>query len=183
MRAQAEALPPERIRYGLTPFQRALPFLPLAVFCVVIEVVEVVDWIRGDAFSVGAANPFWVWIAMPLLAMIVFPRHGITLTASAAVVHNLRRRTIRWSDVQGVHTESSLGQRTVVIYEASGRRTRLRAPVTGVLCWDRRFEEKFHAIGQWWLAHRGPDWSPVSPQLARRDGRSTSGGNPFAPPA
>ncbi|MCX4508989.1 hypothetical protein OHA27_01460 [Streptomyces sp. NBC_01619] len=183
MRAQAEASPPERIRYGLTPFQRVLPFLPLAVLGVVIEVIEVMDWMRGEPYSAGAANPFWVWIAMPWLPMIVFPRHGITLTPSAAVVHNLRRRTIPWSDVQGVQAESSLGQRTVVIYEATGRRTRLRAPVTGILCWDRRFEEKFHAIERWWLAHRGPDWAPVPPPWARRDGHSTSDGNPFAPPA
>ena len=182
-RAQAEASPPERIRYWLTPFQRALPFLPVAVLGVVIEIAEIVDWMRGDPFSLGAANPFWLWIVMPLLGVIVFPRQGITLTPSAAVVHNLRKRIIPWSDVQGVHTESSLGQRTVVIYEATGRRTRLRAPVTGVLSRDRRFEEKFHAIERWWLAHRGPDWTPVPPPQTRRDGQSTCNGNPFAPPA
>ncbi|WP_406307207.1 hypothetical protein OHA61_39455 [Streptomyces sp. NBC_00885] len=183
MRARAEASPPERVRYGLSRFQRALPFLPFAVLGFVIEVIEVNDWMRGEPFSAGPANPFWVWIAMPLLAMIVFPRHGVTLTPSAAVVHNLRRRTIPWSDVQGVHTESSMGVRAVVIYEATGRRTRLRAPITGVLCWDRGFEEKFHAIGRWWLAHRGADWAPVPPPWALRDGHSTSGGTPFAPPA
>ncbi|WP_406467472.1 hypothetical protein [Streptomyces sp. NBC_01594] len=181
--AQAEVSPPERIRYRRTRFQCALPLLPAAVLAVVIEITEILDGMRGDPFSLGAADPFWLWIAMPLLAMIVFPRYGVTLTPSAAVVHNLRRRIIPWSDVQGVHTESSLGQWTVVIYEASGRRTRLRAPMTGVLSWDRRFEEKFHTIGRWWLAHRGSDWTPVPSPRTRRDGQSTSNGNPFAPPA
>ncbi|WP_329165598.1 hypothetical protein OHB49_38895 [Streptomyces sp. NBC_01717] len=182
-RAQPEASPPERIRYRLTFFQRALPLLPAVVLGVVIEITEILDGMRDDPFSFGAGNPLRLWIAMTLLAVIVFPRHGITLTPSAAVVHNLRRRIIPWSDVQGVHIESYLGQRTVVIYEASGRRTRLRAPVTGVLSWDRRFEEKFHTIGRWWLAQRGPDWTPVPSPRTRRDGQSTSNGNPFAPPA
>ncbi|MFI5635093.1 hypothetical protein ACIA8E_38265 [Streptomyces sp. NPDC051664] len=178
--AQAEASPPERIRYRRTRFQCALPLLPAAVLGVVTEIL---DGMRRDPFSLGAANPLWLWIAMPLLAMIVFPRYGVTLTPSAAVVHNLRRQIIPWSDVQGVHTESSLGQRTVVIYEASGCRTRLRAPMTGALGWDRRFEEKFHTIERWWLAHRGPDWTPVPSPRTRRDSQSTPNGNPFAPPA
>lgn len=87
---------------------------------------------------------------------------GITLTADHAVVHNVRRRKIAWADVQCIRIESYLGSRTIVIYEASGRHTRLRAPIRGFLSWDRRFDEKFHTIGQWWLAHRGAAWTPVS---------------------
>ena len=52
----------------------------------------------------------------------------------------------------GLKTE--FGSRTIVIYEFSGRRTRLRVPATGFLFWDRHFEEKYHAVGEWWLEHR-----------------------------
>jgi hypothetical protein len=77
------------------------------------------------------------------------------------VVHDLRRRTIRWADVQGIWVESSMGVRRVVICEAGGRLTRLRAPITGFMSQDAAFEEKFQAIGEWWLRHRGPDWAPL----------------------
>jgi hypothetical protein len=82
-----------------------------------------------------------------------------------------------------VQIESLFGSRTVVIYEAGGRRTRLRAPITGFLSWDRRFEEKFHTIGRWWLDHRGPDGAPVPPPKAQWGGPPASDGNPYAPPA
>ncbi|WP_234477669.1 hypothetical protein [Streptomyces sp. MBT65] len=99
-----------------------------------------------------------------LVLGILLPAYfGVTLTESAAVVRNLRRRTIPWADIQSIQIESIVGTRTVVLHEANGRRTRLRAPSTGFLAWDRRFEEKFHVIGQWWLTHRGPDWTPIPP--------------------
>jgi hypothetical protein len=120
------------------------------------------------AVDPGSAKIVGLWLAMPLLAMILPPHFGITLTQSAAVVHHFRRRTIPWSEVQAIRIEFSQGRRTVVIYEANGRRTRLWAPTTGFLRWDRRFEEKFHAIGRWWLDHRGPDWTPVPAPWARR---------------
>jgi len=84
---------------------------------------------------------------------------GITLTADTAIVHNIRRRRIAWANVQGIQIEPYMGCRTIVIYEANGRRTRLRTPTVGFLNWDKRFDEKYHTIGQWWLAHRGEDWN------------------------
>ncbi|MGW0824692.1 hypothetical protein [Streptomyces sp. NPDC002845] len=107
-----------------------------------------------------------LWIAVLVLGVLLPFYFGVTLTSSAAVVHGLRRRTILWSDVQAIQVESIMGTRTVVIHEAGGRRTRLRAPTTGFLAWDRRFEEKFHVIGRWWLDHRGTDWTPVPPPRA-----------------
>ncbi|MFJ9244158.1 hypothetical protein [Streptomyces sp. NPDC101776] len=107
----------------------------------------------------------WLIIVFGVLVLdILLPAYfGVTLTESAAVVRNLRRRTIPWADIQSIQIESVMGTRTVVLYETNGRRTRLRAPSTGFLAWDRRFEEKFHVIGQWWLTHRGPDWTPAPP--------------------
>ncbi|MFE1286841.1 hypothetical protein [Streptomyces sp. NPDC058751] len=115
----------------------------------------------------AAFGPWFLvpWAASALLATVVSVTvpFGITLTPSAAVVRNLRRRTIPWASVQSVRVEQIMGSRFVALYEADGRRTRLRAPMTGFLQRDRDFEVKFHTIGQWWLAHRGGDWVPVPP--------------------
>jgi len=94
---------------------------------------------------------------------------GITLTADTAIVHSFHRRKIKWADIQCVQIEKYMGNRTIAIYEADGCRTRLRAPVSGFLAPDDRFEEKFHTIGRWWLSHRGTDWTegPRSDWLTR----------------
>lgn len=95
---------------------------------------------------------------------------GVVLTPWTAEVSNLRRRVIWWPDVQVIKVERFLFSRTIVIYEFGGRRTRLRAPITGFLLWDRRFEEKYHTIGRWWLEHRmiepGPDGPIDTPPSA-----------------
>ena len=86
-------------------------------------------------------------------------------------------------DIQAIQPESLLGTTTIVLCEANGRRTRLRAPSTGFLAWDRHFEQKFHTIGTWWLTHRGPGWTPVPPRPAWPTTPPTPEENPFAPPA
>lgn len=178
--SQAGAVPPERVRYRLTPFQRVLPMLP--------TLVVVVPWQIFFWWDGGRIGPLLLTgllgVVLPLLSLLTSRPFGITLTPTAAVVHNIRRRTIPWTDVQAVRVEPYAGTRTVVIYEAGGRLTRLRAPITGVLAWDRGFEEKFHTIGRWWLDHRGPDWFPVPPPGAWwSGGPQRSDGNPYAPPA
>ena len=173
-------MPPERIRYRLTRLQRWLPVLPTIV---VVMGFQVLLWSDGGPFRPVLVSGLWLGVVLPSVALVASRTFGVTLTQSAAVVHGLRRRIIPWAGVQAVQIESFLGSRTVVIYEAGGRRTRLRAPITGFLNWDRGFEEKFHTIGRWWLAHRGADWAPVPPPSAWWDGRPASDGNPFAPPA
>ncbi|WP_406434502.1 hypothetical protein [Streptomyces sp. NBC_01589] len=95
-------------------------------------------------------------------------------------MHSLRRRTIQWSNVQAIRVERVQALQTVVIYEAGGRRTRLRAPITGFLNWDREFEEKFRTIGRWWLDYRGPDWTPVPLPGAQWSSPLAPDGNSFA---
>ncbi|MFE2095893.1 hypothetical protein [Streptomyces sp. NPDC059468] len=176
--SQVEAVPPERIRYRLTRLQRLLSALP-AFFIVALQVLL---WLDGGPFG-PLRFSLLVWAVLLPVALITSRPFGVTLTPSAAVVHNFRRRTVPWSNVQAVRIESLFGSRTVVIYETGGRRTRLRAPITGFLSWDRSFEEKFHTIGRWWLDHRGPDWTPVPPPGAWWGGPMTPDGNPYAPPA
>ncbi|MFJ4844629.1 MULTISPECIES: hypothetical protein [unclassified Streptomyces] len=168
-------VPPVRIRYRLTPFQRVLPVLPVTVAA---GLLGLWSWSHG----VPVGQSFGPPVVLPI-AMLVFSRpYGITLTPSAAVVHNLSRRTIPWADVQAIGTEWVFGARSVVIHEAGGRSTRLRAPLTGFLIRDRAFEEKFHTIGRWWLDHRGPDWAPAPPRAAWSGDAPAPGDNPFAPP-
>ncbi|WP_406402726.1 hypothetical protein OH805_26040 [Streptomyces sp. NBC_00879] len=119
---------------------------------------------------------------MLLVLLILGQYFGVTLTESTAIVHGLRRRTIQWSNVQAVRVERFQGVQTVVIYEAGGRRTRLRAPITGFLTWDHGFEEKFGTVGRWWLDHRGPGWTPVLLPGAQWSGPPVPDGNAFASP-
>ncbi|WP_405669428.1 hypothetical protein [Streptomyces sp. NBC_00055] len=122
------------------------------------------------------------WAALSLVLLILGQYLGVTLTESRAIVHSLRRRTIQWSNVQAICVERFQGVQTVVIYEAGGRRTRLRAPITGFPSWDRGFEEKFRTIDRWWLDHRGPDWAPVLVPEVQWGGPPVPDGDPFASP-
>ena len=149
------------IRFRLTIAQRLMPMLagPAGALAAQIGI-----WISGGgtlgfAFTLRFAG-FWA-VGAVIGSLLPARAFGVTLTASSAHVHNLRRRTIPWSAVQAITIEKFALSRTIVLYDATGRRTRLRAPITGFLTWDRHFEEKFHTIGQWWLAHRGPDWAPL----------------------
>ncbi|AVH56479.1 MULTISPECIES: hypothetical protein [Streptomyces] len=176
--SQVAAVPSERVRYRLTRLQRLLPVLPNIV---IVMAFQVLIWLDGGPFGPLLVSGLLFWGVLPVLITLL--PFGVTLTPSAAIVHNLRRRTIPWSNVQAIRIESFFGSRTVVIYEAGGRCTRMRAPITGFLSWDRSFEEKFHTIGRWWLDHRGPDWAPVPPPGLQWGGPPASDGNPYAPPA
>ncbi|MCX5317845.1 hypothetical protein [Streptomyces sp. NBC_00154] len=177
--SQVEAMPPERIRYRYTRLQHVLPVLPLLF---VIWGTKVWDWMTWKPAGAEIAESFGMWGAMLFVLLITGQYFGVTLTESTAIVHSLRRRTIQWSNVQAIRIERFQGAQIVVIYEAGGRRTRLRAPITGFLCWDRGFEEKFDTIGRWWLDHRGPDWAPVLLPGAQLSGPPVPDGNPFGSP-
>ncbi|WP_329300851.1 hypothetical protein OG410_22505 [Streptomyces sp. NBC_00659] len=151
---------PEEIRFRPSVWQRVLPLLPMTMALGFDAFMRVVSPVPKPAFDVWFHSLLIVLVLTLAVASSFF---GITLKPSAARVHGLRRRTILWASVQDVRVEQVMGGRVVALYEADGRRTRLRAPFTGFLQQDRRFEEKFHVIGQWWLAHRGTDWVPVPP--------------------
>lgn len=150
------------MRYRLTLWQQTTPFLPAVIMTTAVSIPSAPD-VPDVPPPGGLTGLVTFWIVLLALGPALSFRFGITLTPTAAVVHNLRRRTIPWSGIQGVQIESVLGTRSVVLYEAGGRRTVLRAPQTAFLSWDRHFEEKFHVVGEWWLSHRGPDWTPVPP--------------------
>ncbi|WP_326603982.1 hypothetical protein OG930_16555 [Streptomyces sp. NBC_01799] len=167
----------EEIRFRLGIWQRVLPWLPLAVCVLPVAVLRVITDVR----PVFEPSLLVLWIVLVLVTLAV--PFGITLTPSAARVHGFRSRTIPWASVQCIRIEKLGGSRIITLYEADGRRTRLRAPTTGFLQWDCRFEEKFHVIDQWWLAHRGADGVPAPPSWAPlAPGGSATPSVPVAPP-
>ncbi|WP_392667618.1 hypothetical protein [Streptomyces sp. LN785] len=178
-RTKGEAAASERIRYRLTRLQRVVFVLPMAG---VLLGTQIWDWMTWEPSGSQVVTTIGVGVGMPLAVLVASRPFGVTLTPSAAVVHNLRRRTILWTDVQAIRVEPYQGARSVVIYEVGGRRTRPRAPITGFLQWDRGFEEKFHTISRWWLDHHGPDWNPLPPSGAEQGGRAAADGNPVTPP-
>ncbi|MFF3410528.1 hypothetical protein ACFYW8_30850 [Streptomyces sp. NPDC002742] len=172
------AAAPKEIRFRPGVWQRVLPLLPLTVVLGSDAVLRAVTHLPRPTFD---ARFLALWIACVSTLVVATSRFGITLTPSAARVHNLRRRTIPWASVQGVGVERVTGGRVVVLYEASGRRTRLRAPFTAFLQRDQRFEEKFHVIGQWWLTHRGADWVALPPPWTVPSWAPPAPGHPAAP--
>ena len=93
---------------------------------------------------------------------------GVDLTDQAAVLRGFRRRTIAWRDVQAVVRTRRFGW-VVQLVPASGKPVTLRAPTT--MWWGlgtAAYEHDFHRIDQWWLARRGPSWSPAPPRRELR---------------
>jgi hypothetical protein len=153
----------EEIRFRLPLGQRLVPYSPIFLGAVGQLILHLTQRRTPAAYALTPAehhqvvlfNAIAIPVAVVLTILIVAETRwfGVTVTPTAARVHNMRRRTIPWSDVRAVTTQTILGSRVVVLHEEN-RSTRLRAPITGFPMWDRHFDEKCHTIGQWWLDHR-----------------------------
>ena len=150
------------------------------------ELLPLLLWLIVDGATHGTQR--WAWATFLLVALINFGRVAglpqITLTATEVIWHPLfRRRRVRWSQVHAITCESALLTRTVVLW-VDGRPIPIRTPTR----WGpsvRRFEERYHTVGRWWMAHRGPDWSPPQPPASSPDGADPQRpalANPWAPP-
>jgi hypothetical protein len=147
-----------------------MPISPLLVGAVAELIIRTMEQPTRAAYALTPAEHRQVVLfnatAIPIAAMLFIVTaletrwFGVTLTSTEVRVHSLRRRTIRWTDVRAVTTENVLGTRVVVVHEEN-RRTRLRAPITGWLTWDRHFDQKYQTIGQWWLEHSGTVEQPL----------------------
>jgi hypothetical protein len=105
-----------------------------------------------EPFLVSAATFFSTWIVG---SAILCRWQGVTLTRSALYVHSLRPRAIPWPDIAWLSTDLLLGTTYVIVWETSGRSTRLRAPITGPLAWDDDFDAKYQTIRAWHQALSG----------------------------
>lgn len=110
------------------------------------------------ALSAGAGGsfPWHLWIVWGLVLVLVAVGNltfGVTLTPHELVMRGLTRRHVAWSDVVAITQESMLGSRYVRLWTRTGRRRRLRAPVTQLGVGRRRFDADFAILEQWWLSH------------------------------
>jgi hypothetical protein len=99
-------------------------------------------------------------LSAALVADVVLRPGGIDLRDEVAVVVGpLRSREIPWRDVQAVAFRRGID---VTLYLAGGREVRCLYPRHNLLfvSWQRVTAD-YHRVGQWWLAHRGPDWRPI----------------------
>jgi hypothetical protein len=92
---------------------------------------------------------------------------GIDLTPESANVRGIRRRSVPWGRVQAVLGYRKRGTDRVALVLDSGERVVPRVPSTSFgsgAAAAAKYEEDFHRLGQWWLAHRGSSWRPVRPE-------------------
>ncbi len=99
--------------------------------------------------------------AIQLAYFFVFGRLGSTLTPEGIRVRGFLRRQFDWHEIADIDVTSVLATRVVRLRLTDGRKVCLRAPVTGFLQPDPHFDEKVHAIRQWWMAGRGT--APLQP--------------------
>ena len=91
--------------------------------------------------------------------------YGADLTPDFAIVPTLRRRRVRWVDVQEVVSyTSSNGTSAVRLILAEGETVTLRYPSTQWRSGDAQYEQDLQRIEQWWHAHRGENWRPEEPR-------------------
>jgi hypothetical protein len=92
---------------------------------------------------------------------------GIDLTPESANVRGLRRRRVPWNRIQAVLCYRQMGADRVALVLEDGERVVLRMPATYLgsgAATAAKYQDDFHRLGQWWLAHRGPSWRPVRPE-------------------
>ena len=127
----------------------------------------------------------WLVTFVPLYAIALFVLSlpvRVELAETTLVLRRplRRRRVLHWRSIQCILVDQRGSRRRVAVYgdDPDGRRTILPAPFTTFLGNDPRFEEKFHLIGQAWLARRGEDWIEIPPPrpgwLAAADARTNS---------
>jgi hypothetical protein len=124
------------------------------------------------AFAIGWAGigrPFfalcWLVLGCASIGKAFWVRTmGVDLTPESANVRGVRRRSVPWKDVQALVHHRGQGTWVVRLILESGKPVMLPAPTTWSGFGRTRYEQDFHRIGQWWLAHRGESWCPVVPE-------------------
>jgi len=91
---------------------------------------------------------------------------GVDLLPGHALVRGLRRRVVPWQHVQAVVRRPQAGGWLVQLVLESGKPVMLRAPMISWGFGGKRrvvaYEQDYHRIEQWWLAHRGASWRKVT---------------------
>ena len=136
-----------RIPREVNVLSALLALLALAFNLVLGSIDQAYSDRRLAALSIGLGALLVLMIALGMWV-------GITLTPEGVLVHNIRRRRLAWNLIEAVTEEPRFGSRRVVLWIEGGYRVPLRAPVMALPgVGRRRFEQDFHTIGRWWLAH------------------------------
>lgn len=111
---------------------------------------------------------FWLLTFVPLYAIMLFVSllpTRVELGEAALILRRplRRRRSLYWPNIQCILVDQRGSRRRVAVYgdDPDGHRTVLPAPFSTFPGKDSRFEEKYHLIGQTWLARRGDDWQQL----------------------
>jgi hypothetical protein len=146
------------VRLRMPVYARVIFVVPLMV--IVAEQI----WLGSLQADSAPAVHFTIIVMLVALLFGLNCWFGITLTPVMAVVHNVRRRQLPWSEIVAVTQQSYFGSRRVVLWTNDGRRTALRVPIMAFPgLGRRRFDHDYHLIGRWWLAHRGTASSATTP--------------------
>jgi hypothetical protein len=141
------AEPGEVVRLRATRRQLAVLLAPALI--VIVEQILFAVILRAPA----APSPVWLAVlavALTVLGHVIQLWFGASLTSRGIQVRNVRRRAIAWAELADVRVQPFMFSQTVVLFERSGRRTRLRMPITGPLMRDRDFDAKVELIRQFW---------------------------------
>ncbi len=143
------------------------------VLVAAVLVIQPLEWLlTGSDPATRHAHAtslhYWVLTAVPLYVILLclnFLPTRVELTDTALVVRRplRRRRVLEWRHIQAVLVDARGARRRVAVYrdDPDGHRVLLPMPFSSTLAGDPRFAEKFHLIGQTWLARRGEDWAPL----------------------
>jgi hypothetical protein len=142
----------DRLRFRTPPLRRFLPMLAGPIGAVGGAVMA--GALHADAFMLSFLLKFTAAGLIIGLPGAFFNGRGITLTPEALTVHRFRSRTFLWPEIAGLTIHDGvMGSRQIVVHTVDGRRIKLISPLGGFLG-DPRFLDKFHTVGQWWLAGR-----------------------------
>lgn len=102
-----------------------------------------------------------IFLALGLYAAnfaAVLAPHGIT-------VKGLTTQRFAWGEIAAVEAKSLLGGRHVRLTLVSGRKVRMRVPISAPLQRDPEFDAKVATIWQWWQAGIAAtqQWHPQTP--------------------
>ncbi len=144
----------DRVRFRATWVQ--LAWLLGAMTLVMVLSQLVIRTLLGPPTVTSGSPPPAVVIGFFVVLLAgIFRWQGVTVTRESLLVHNVGTRTIAWHDIESIRLRRVLATTTIVVTETSGVRTRLRAPTTGLLSWDRSFGAKYQVIRERYLASHG----------------------------